>query len=85
MIATKLTGVNLATSYAIVIGYLLALGAMHALWIASLKQKIKAGIIGRELVVKVFYGILFHLFLQSHFTPILYHINYVMSRDNYLI
>lgn len=67
LITAEVAGVNWLAPYTIMGSYLLALGAVHAVRIATLKDTLKASIIGRILFVELLYRVFcrFHFSLQS--------------------
>jgi hypothetical protein len=56
----EVAGVNFTIGYTVMGSNLLALRAVNAFRPASILEKIKAGIIGRELLLEVFYSVGFH-------------------------
>ena len=58
--SAELARVNLAVGYAIVWSNLLALWASYALWITSLKKKLKASVIVGELILKILNSVGLH-------------------------
>jgi len=62
----KLADIDLRASAPIMLCYLLAVRAINALGIASLEKKLKASIIGRELLIEIFNRIL----ISFHFSPL---------------
>ncbi len=63
--ATELAGIEFQPTPFVMLGYFLALWAVYAQWVESLKKELKASIVGRNLLVEVFYSVGSH-----HFSPI---------------
>ena len=60
MRTTELARVNLAALDAVVVGYLIALGAMNAIRPTGVLHKLKTRVLIGELLLEVFYGVFFH-------------------------
>lgn len=68
LVPTKSTGIYWFILYAVMLRNLLTMWAINPLWIPSLKEKIKAYLIGRELLIEVFDGVFcgFHLCTSNY-------------------
>ncbi|MBA7665764.1 hypothetical protein ES703_73838 [subsurface metagenome] len=80
----ELATINLALGNAIMCCYLLALWAVYAVRKSYVLEELKAGTIGGKLLIEILNCVGFHVLLQSHFMPTLYHRISLLSRDNCL-